>query len=87
MIYPDHTLEDALRNHGADVGCLWELRGPKNTDVAWIVCYGVRGLGCGSVVLVETYKSGGWEAFTTNDKNDTQSTIADVLSRVGLANG
>lgn len=81
--YPNTVLEKALRERGVDCRCLWEHRGPKNTFIAWIVAYLVNG----RVVMVQTYKEGGWDAFTPNSENDVEATIKDVMARTGaLAN-
>lgn len=77
-VYPDHTLENALRERGINVMCFWEVPGPKNTSIEWMVSYGVNG----AVVLVQTYKDGGWEAYTHSKSNKVDDTIADVLARI-----
>lgn len=82
--YPDRTLENAIRAAGHRCPCLWEMRGPKNTEVAWIVAYAVGH----SVVMVQTFKNGnGWNAYSSAPTIRVDDTIADVLERAGLAPG
>jgi hypothetical protein len=75
--YPDHTLEKALRERGIQVRVLWEMKGPKNTLIDWLVGYAIAGQIC----IVETFKSGGWDAFTSGQSNLIDETVADVIAR------
>lgn len=78
-IYPDTTLEDKCREAGATVRLMWEVPGPKNTGIAFIACYLIGTTAC----LVETFKGGGWDAFTPNQSNNIVDAVNDVLSRCG----
>lgn len=78
--YPDHTLEDAVRAAGARVVVLWEIRGPRNTQIAWQTCMLVNGGLC----IVQTFKGGGWNALTDSPSPDVDATIADVLARCSV---
>lgn len=78
--YPDRTLEERCRAAGATVRCLWQMRGPKNTVIAWMECLQV---GSG-VVIVQTFKGGGWEAYSSLPVNEIDATVADVLARCGV---
>jgi hypothetical protein len=80
--YPDHTLEELCRKAGAGVSVLWEIPGPKNTAIAWLVAYHIGK----NICIVQTFKDGGWTALTPNDSNCVDDTVADVLNRcaVGL---
>lgn len=65
-VSPNRILRDQLRAKDHDVELLWEMRGPKDTAVAWLSCYEVsKPDGSNKVlVIVETYENGrGWEAF------------------------
>ena len=76
--YPSHVLEDELRQRGIAVQCVWEMRGPPNTFVEWIVCYIVGN----TVMLVETHKNGhGWNAFTPCADGEISATVDDVIAR------
>lgn len=76
-IYPDHTLEERCREAGANVSVLWEIPGPKDTDIVWMVAYAIgKGL-----CIVQTFRSGGWNALTDNPSGAIDETVADVLSR------
>ena len=55
-IYPyDLRAEVRQLNPDAMVALMWEMKGPKNTDVAWLSCWVVQG----QLIIVETFKSGG----------------------------
>lgn len=81
-VYPDHTLENALRDSGAEVRCLWELPGPTGSAVAWLEGLSVNG----HVVIVQTYAErgevAGWEAYIpASESNLIAETIAAVKTR------
>jgi hypothetical protein len=84
--YPDQTFERAARAAGASVSCLWEIKGPAKTKVAWITCYAVNGC----PVMVKTYTEGnGWTVYTTvytaaPATNQINETTADALGRCGV---
>lgn len=78
--YPNSVLADACRKAGAHVGLMWEVPGPKNTAIEWMSCYQIGK----SVCIVQTYKEGGWNAFTPHPGNDIAGTVADVLNRCGV---
>jgi hypothetical protein len=75
--YPDRALETRLRERGATVLCLWELRGPKNTSVAWITCYSVHAPDgrYSGIIIVETFKDGGWLDFKASETADINATL------------
>jgi hypothetical protein len=75
---PDTTLQEKLREQGVSCRLQWEMRGPKDTLVAWLSCYLVNGY----LVIVETYKDNcGWEAFTPSGSIKIDETVADVIAR------
>ena len=79
--YPDQTLENAARKAGVRVVVLWEMKGPANTAVDWMVGYQLGSWPC----IVQTYTDGnGWNAFTPNNSNRVDDTIADVFNRCGV---
>jgi hypothetical protein len=89
-VYPDHTLELALRalcakaNRAGPV-VLWEMKGPLKTQVAWLVAYEING----KLVIVETFKDGSWTAFAnvvcvSPDDDATTATIHAVASHCGV---
>lgn len=76
--YPDNTLETELRLRNIPVHALWEQKGPKDTNIAWIVMYLVQN----HLVLHLTYTNGdGWDAFTGPKANDVSKTVEDVIAR------
>ena len=76
--YPDTTFEKIARKAGASVTLLWEMRGPKDTSVAWMTCYLVNGM----PAIVQTYGEGnGWNVFTPGPHLDIEGTLADALNR------
>ena len=80
-MYPDRTIENAAREVGAQVICLWQLRGPEHTQIAWIEGLLING----EVVLIQTFAEGGWSAYTALRSNRVDETIADVLARCGIS--
>ena len=76
--YPDRTFEEAARERGYQVQCMWQMKGPKMTSVAWIECLVVDGC----AIIVETFEGGGWELFTTGRSIDRQTTIDNALDRI-----
>lgn len=79
--YPDTTFEGIARKAGANVRVLWEMKGPENTLIAWMVGYQVNG----GVAFVQTYKDGaGWDVFTPSDTRDITASVADALNRCGV---
>jgi len=79
-IYPNHVIEDAAREAGAFVCCLWEVKGPKDTDIAWMSAFNINGV----IALVQTYKSGGFEVYTPGSHLSIDETINDALARCGV---
>lgn len=75
--FPDSTLEERCRAAGAEVRCCWQMKGPKDTAIAWMECLQI---GSG-IVIVQTYKGGGWEAYSALPVNEIEATVADVLAR------
>lgn len=80
--FPDQTLERRIVEAGATVRCMWQMKGPKDTGVAWLVCLMVGKRG--DMVIVETFHHGGWNAFSAPHSNSVDDTIADVLERCGV---
>jgi hypothetical protein len=78
-IYPSTALVDTIRKLVPDaaVRCLWEVKGPKDTGIAWMACYAIGK----SLCIVQTFTEGGWTAYTPNAENDVAATVADVLNR------
>ena len=73
--FPDHTLETALRKRGINVQCMWQMKGPPNTEVAWMECLLVGK----TLVIVQTYKEFGWEVFIASSTVDNDTTIERVV--------
>jgi hypothetical protein len=80
--YPDRTLETRVREAGARVAVMWQMRGPKDTGVAWLECFQIGERG--DLVIVETFKHGGWNAFSAPHSNSVNATVADTLERCGV---
>jgi hypothetical protein len=74
---PNRIVEEVARAAGASVQVMWVMNGPKDTQIAYIECLLINR----NVVLVETFKDGGWDAFTNAATNDRDETVADVLNR------
>lgn len=74
--YPDNTLEKMAVAAGAQVHCLWQQPGPKNTSIAWIECLAIDQ----TIVIVETFKLGGWLPLVAVNKGRVDDTVAAVLN-------
>lgn len=82
-VFPDRTLEEELVKRGCQVRCMWQLPGPKGTMIAWMEGILVQTpSGHGDVVIVQTFRTGGWSAFTANRSIDIPDTVEDVIARV-----
>ena len=59
-IYP-YNYGEELRAAGLhDFRLMWEIKGPRDTDIAWITCWVVRESDHNVCVhIIETFKSGG----------------------------
>ena len=79
--YPSHVLADALRERGLDCRLMWEIPGPKNTEVAWLSCYLVQS----DICIVSTYKGGWWGAYTPSGKTEAGAIVEDVIVRTRRA--
>ena len=66
--YPNNHLETKLRERGYMVQCMWQLRGPNNTDISWIECLQCQG----RVILVQSFRSGGYLAYIPTINKDTE---------------
>ena len=77
LTYPDHTLQNTLREREINCVLMWEMRGPRDTSIAWLSCYQVAN----SIVIIETFSDGGWNAFTPAKTIEIDKTIADVIDR------
>ena len=77
-IYPDRTFENAMRAKGYLPKLLWEEKGPKDTDVAWMSAYFLGTI----VVIHQTYTSGGWEVYSPCNSVSREDAINDVIARM-----
>lgn len=73
--FPDHTLENALRDKGIPYRCMWEMKGPKDTHIAWLVAYLVES----RVIIVQTFKDFGWQVFLPSEKGRIDETVQEVI--------
>lgn len=81
-VFPDRTLEHELVQRGCQVRCLWQMPGPRGTMIAWMEGILVQADKGGAVIIVQTSRDGGWEAFTSNKSIEIEATVEDVLARV-----
>lgn len=79
-------VEETLRTEGYSVQTCWEMKGPKDTSVAFLTMYLVHPPedgAEGTLMLVQTYFNGGWEAFPqasrSNEINATMDSIKKAL--------
>ena len=79
---PNRTVEDFARAAGANVRVMWQMPGPNDTGVAWLECLMVGDRG--DMVIIETFKHGGWNAFTAPHSNRVDDTLIDVMRRCGV---
>jgi hypothetical protein len=52
MTIPNHTWANEQRAAGKIARLLWEIPGPKDTEIAWLSCYAFGT----NVAIVETFK-------------------------------
>ncbi len=78
--YPSDVLVNQLRAAGHRVGLMWEIKGPKDTMIAWISCYLVNG---DMIVHVLTYHKGnGWEYLMPGVEMQTDKVVDDVIAHI-----
>lgn len=75
--YPNRDFQKRLSDLGIPCRLAWEEKGPKMTGITWISAYNVGG----GIALVQSYKGGGWDVFTSLPVNDASASIADALAR------
>lgn len=57
---------------------LWEIKGPPNTEIAWLSCYAVGR----TIAIVQTYKGGnGWNVLTPLASQSIADSMADLIER------
>lgn len=79
-IYPDRTVENVARAAGAHVACLWQMKGPPGTLIAWMEAIQIHRTVC----IVQTFREGGWTVYTPCQSNRVDDALADVLNRCGV---
>lgn len=79
--YPDRSFERAALAAGATVKMLWMTQGAEAGPVAWLACYSVAAGLC----IVQTYKGGSWDVYTTSTPADDRDKIVDALTRCKVA--
>jgi hypothetical protein len=52
--YPNTDIQRAIRANGDECRLLWEILGPKDTQIAWLSCYAAAK----GTFIVRTYKDG-----------------------------
>jgi hypothetical protein len=82
--YPNTVLVDALQDMGIYRRLMWEIPGPKNTELEWISCYLVEVPGQDiSIIHVVTFKDyNGWDVLVSVNQVKIQETIDEVLRRI-----
>lgn len=76
---PSTILETELKARGIHPRRLWEMRGPKDTDITWMHALMLdRG-----IVIVQTFSYGGWDAYTALNDSQISATVDDVIARCG----
>ena len=80
-VYPDNQLIDHLRAAGLHPHCMWQVKGPKDTSVAWMECW----MCSGQVFIIQTFKGsagGWWEVFLPCRETTIPATINEVINRL-----
>lgn len=80
-VFADRRLEDRARKEGLNVQLLWEINGPKNTDVAKISMYIINNL----LVAVHTYGAGGFNIFPAVEGITISGSIEQVIDKARTA--
>jgi hypothetical protein len=81
----NRAFEDALRESGATIRCMWQMDGPENTMVSgleMLACYGEAGAFTLALVVSYAAHDGtpeGWDVFTpASQTNRVDATLAAV---------
>lgn len=77
---PDTTLRDTAREAGEPAPLLWQKRTPEHTCCAWLSCYRIGDGG----IIVQTYHSGDWYAFTATRTLGYKESVRHFLTRCGV---
>jgi hypothetical protein len=80
-IYPDQTVEKALQAAGARILPMWQVAGPRNTAIAWMECLLVNE----HLVLIQTFKDGGFRAFVSMQGTTADEQVRSVLAACGVS--
>jgi hypothetical protein len=76
--YPSRVLVDEIRKRDIPCRLMWEIKGPKDTQIAWITCYLIQR----TIVHVLTYTGkNGWDALTPCQSLKIDETVQEVLDR------
>lgn len=90
---PDTTLESVMVKLGFTVRCTWQKTGAAEDGWAWLECLCITGgpndlrrerdAAPMAMVIVQTFKGGGWEVFRSGRTNSITDTIRDVMTAAG----
>ena len=81
-VYVNETIKRIARFH--NLRLMWEIRGPKDTEIAWISCY----VGGPKMALMHfiTYRAGGWDVLGQMDtENNVQKTLNAIAAHIGAS--
>lgn len=79
--YPSRVLVDELFKRDIPCSLMWEIPGPKDTQIAFLSAYLIRA----RVVIVQTWKDGnGWEVYMPAKENMIQATVEEVIAHCTL---
>lgn len=78
---PNRTLIKWLIENEIAFGSMWQMPGPKDTNVTWMEAIHVGA----TIVIVQTFKDGGWDAYVpASNTNSAAVTIEAVARAAGL---
>jgi glycerophosphoryl diester phosphodiesterase len=80
--YPDNTLAQELRKRGFAVHINWEIKGPKDTEIAWMThLVATDGKSNFGTMIVQTFKDGnGWNVYVfPSNAIGTEATVEAVI--------
>lgn len=82
---PSSILSLRLREKGFSVQRCWRVKGPENTEVTWMEAFLVHESmdRPGAIVIVQTFKDGGWNAYVPATKRNTvEATVEAVAAAI-----
>lgn len=78
---PERKFIPLLEGKGVAVELLWDLKGPKDTQITWLSAYALDH-SMSNCIIITTFEHGGWDVLVQASRSNV---ILDTLNAV-LAN-